>query len=85
MIHNINSFSQITRPKSNTLIVFDIDETIIGFPDIQKNWWDKTYTYLLPIYKENTPKYTEILWNEYISNIKPKLLDPINLINFIQN
>ena len=83
MIHNINSFSQITRPKSNTLIVFDIDETILTFPIINKNWWDRTVNKLLPIYKENTQEYVELLWNNYISNLEPILLDSINLINFI--
>ena len=83
MINNINSFSEIIRPKSNTLIVLDIDETIINFPLIDKDWWDKTYDKLLPIYKENTQYQTELLWNNYISNIEPRLLDSVNLINFI--
>lgn len=83
MINNISSFSEISRPKSNTLIVLDIDETIITFPTIDKNWWTNTYTLLYPIYYENTQAQIEMLWNEYVSNIQPKVLDSINLFNFL--
>ena len=52
MIKHINTFSQINPIKPKTLVVLDIDETILRFQQIDNKWWDDTYTRLLPYYKE---------------------------------
>jgi hypothetical protein len=85
MIKHINSFSQINPIKPKTLVVLDIDETILRFQQINKEWWDDTYTRLLPYYKEKTFTHVELLWIKYISNNKPILLDKDNFYIFLEN
>ena len=83
MIKNIDSFSKIRSPISNTLVVLDIDDTLLSFQHFGKQWWDDTYRKLLPIYKENTYLQAELLWTKQISKIKPYPLDKYNLKNFL--
>lgn len=83
MIKNIYSFSEINIIIPYSLIVFDIDETILRFPTIENDWWSKKYKELLPIYKERTHYQIEKLWIKYISQAEPVLLDPINFKFFI--
>lgn len=85
MIKYIDTFSKITLPMSNTLIVFDIDETILSFIDINKKWWNDNYERLLPIYKENTDEQVELLWIDYVSKNKPILLDEYNFKFFLNS
>ena len=86
MIININSFSQIKPLKSNTLIVLDIDDTIISFTNIDKKWWTNVYNTYLSYYKDDDKAYkkSEILWTKHILKDKPKLLDEYNFINFLE-
>jgi hypothetical protein len=53
MINHINSFSKINPVKPNTLVVLDIDDTIMSFSNIHKEWWNETYTNLYYYDKEN--------------------------------
>lgn len=85
MIKNINSFSQINSIKPNTLVVLDIDDTIMKFQQVDTEWWDNTYNRLYPSYKENTYTQVELLWTDYISNNKPIVADKANLYNFLDN
>ena len=82
MIKEINSFSKIKYPKSNTLVVLDIDETILSFNEIDNKWWNDTFSKLLPIYKENTYQQAELIWTEHVTKIKPQLLDSENFNKF---
>jgi hypothetical protein len=85
MIININNFSQIKPLKSNTLIVLDIDDTIMSFKNIDKTRWNDIYNTYLSYYKDDDKAYkkSEILWTKHISKSKPKLLDEHNFINFL--
>ncbi len=84
MIIPINSFNQV-QLVPNSLIVFDIDETIISFEDIDEGWWKRTFDK----YYTRTNDYDladELSLNEWISHIsnsKPQLLDEINFIKLI--
>jgi hypothetical protein len=83
MIKNINSFSQIDSIKPNSLVVLDIDDTIMKFQHVDTEWWDKIYNQLLPTYKENTYTQVELLWTDYVSNNKPVVQDKENLYKFL--
>jgi hypothetical protein len=85
MIKNISSFSQIDYIKPRTLIVLDIDETIMRFQQINEEWWDDIYNKLLPSYKENTYIHVELIWLDYVTNTKPILLDKDNFYIFFEN
>ena len=85
MIKHINTFSQINPIKPKTLVVLDIDETILRFQQIDNKWWDDTYTRLLPYYKEKTSTHVELMWIKHISNNKPILLDKDNFYIFLKN
>jgi hypothetical protein len=84
MIQCINSFSQVKiKPKS--LVVLDIDDTILNFPSIRKGWWTDTFNN----YYEQEQDYDraeELALNDWvniIANDKAQLLDPINFETFL--
>jgi predicted methyltransferase len=82
MIKHINSFSGISPIKPNTLVVLDIDDTIISFPNIHKDWWNETYTNLYYYDKQNAYKQTNLLWLDRIVKSKPSLIDKKNFNKF---
>lgn len=84
MIKHINSFSKINPIKPNTLVVLDIDDTIMSFPNIDKEWWNETYTNLYYYDKKNAYKQTSLLWLDRIVKSKPSLIDKKNLNNFLE-
>ncbi len=85
MIIPINSFNQVGLIE-NSLLVFDIDETILSFEDIDEGWWKRTFSK----YLAQTNDYDlsdELSLNEWVSHItkvKPKLLDEINFIKLVK-
>ncbi len=85
MIININSFNQV-KTEPNSLIVFDIDETIMSFEDINEGWWkrtfDKFYTHTQDYDLADELSLNQ--WVTYILNSKPKLLDEVNFINLVK-
>lgn len=85
MLKHINNFSQINYIKPNTLVVLDIDETIMTFHKVNTDWWNETYNRLLPSYKENTYTQVELIWTDHVSNNNPILLDKDNFSNFLEN
>ena len=85
MIITINSFSQIKPVKPNTLVVLDIDETLLTFKNVDTTWWNDKYQELLPIYKENTYQHIEVLWTDYVFKNRPMILDERNLCVFFES
>jgi len=84
MIKHIKSFNQIPITK-NSLIVLDIDETIMAFPSITNLWWRETYEKHFEI--TNDKKIARNLsiydWREHVKITKPYLLDEIKLKKFL--
>ncbi len=86
MIIPITSFNQIELI-SKSLLVFDIDETILSFEDIDEGWWKKTFSK----YYNQTQDYDladELSlkeWISYIEKAKPQLLDEVNFINLLNS
>ncbi len=84
MIQRINSFSQIKiNPKS--LVVLDIDDTILNFPIIKKGWWKNTFNKYYEIHRDYD-KADELALNEWenlIINEKANVLDSDNFEKFI--
>ncbi len=86
MIRTINSFRKINlKPKS--LVVLDIDETILGFPTIPKNWWKNVFDnyYLLTNNFDTAEKLALKDWTNIIKKSKPIKLEPKQLEIFITN
>jgi hypothetical protein len=86
MIKHINSFSEINTIKPETLLVLDIDDTVMSFPDISKKWWSETYhKFINENYnKENAYNKTNSLWIDYIIKSKPILNDEKNFLNLLE-
>lgn len=84
MIIPINSFNQV-QLVPNSLIVFDIDETVISFEDIDEGWWKRTFTkyYGLTNDYDSADELSLKEWVNHITNSKPQLLDEVNFINLI--
>lgn len=84
MIKCINSFSNI-KLIPNSLVVLDIDETILSFPTLGLDWWHKTYQRNLKMTNNHTRAENISLteWLEVISDVDPKQLDPYNFEKFL--
>lgn len=87
MIKNIKNYDEIII-KNNSLIILDIDETIIKFNTINSTWWNdiKKY-YELYHNKEKADNLALQDWINIISNEKPELLDEelfLDLLNRIE-
>lgn len=79
---NISTFDDI-KIKQKTLVICDIDETILKFDIITPKWWKDTFNF----YYQKTKKYdladtkTYECWIDYIMNNKPIATDYNGLIN----
>jgi hypothetical protein len=73
MFHTIKNYDEI-QMNENSLIIMDIDNTIIKFEKLHKNWW-----------KENEPNLLDILeeWLKIIKEEQPIMLDEIEFINLL--
>ena len=84
MINTINNYDEIKIiPKS--LIIFDIDETILILPKIDYGWWHKQFDYYVTIYNDNT-KATDMTildWHILTSHICPLMLAYIKFVNIL--
>jgi hypothetical protein len=85
MIQQVNSFNQIPVTL-NTLVVLDIDETIMAFPNINKTWWRETHEkhFNSTNDKSEADKLTIEEWREYVEVNKPYLLDEKKLKKFLE-
>jgi hypothetical protein len=63
MIHSINSFSQI-KIKPNSLVVLDIDDTILHFSTIKKGWWTETFNKYYEIF-ENYDEAKKLAYHDW--------------------
>jgi hypothetical protein len=83
MFQQITSFYQIPVTRKS-LVVLDIDDTIMGFSKITKLWWRETFDkhFALTNDKNLANDLTICEWREYVGVNKPYLLDEIKLKNF---
>ncbi len=85
MIKSISSFNEVELIP-NSLLVFDIDETIMSFEDIDEGWWKRTFDKFY-IETQDYDLADEIALREWINVIytsKPKLLDEFNFIFLVE-
>ncbi len=84
--HSITSFNQVNIIP-NSLIVLDIDDTILGFDGIDDKWWiDRIQYYMEKSYDYKTADHMALTdWINYIKVNKPKLLDKINFLEFLDS
>ena len=84
-VHKIKNYDDILIDirHSNTLLVLDIDETIIKFPEINQKWWDDNLNYYYTLYEMGKAKKIVFnQWLEKIHNNDPIMLD-INKYNLM--
>ena len=76
MLKQITRFNQI-KLIPNSLIVLDIDETIIKFDNINKKWWCNTFDKYYFITKDYNHADNLSLdeWISYVTITQPKLVD----------
>ena len=75
-IQKIKNYDKIDVSLKNTLLVLDIDETIIKFPNINQKWWDDNYGEQYKIHE--IKKARDIVlkkWINIINKFKPIMLD----------
>ena len=85
MIQTINSFDQI-KLKPNTLVLSDIDETILKFDPIDGTWWRKQFDLHYQINKDYdaADTYAQDKWVEIVSIHKPTHTDSIGFFRLIE-
>ena len=76
MIIPIKSFNQIDIiPKS--LVILDIDETVLTFPQLTKNWWQEKRNHYYKISNDRKQVEEQVLneWNYIARTTNPNKLD----------
>ena len=86
MIKSIKNYDEIII-KPNTLVILDIDDTILKFDSLHKNWWKDTQNAYKEIYGENddiskTKTFND--WINIISNETPRSLDEEELFKMMK-
>lgn len=77
-IININTFDKVII-KPNTLIICDIDDTVLKFEHIDSKWWEKKYDYYLTQSQSNDPEQADSKtlesWIEHVITNNPTHTD----------
>jgi hypothetical protein len=86
MITPISSFSEI-EVVPNSLVILDIDETVLTFPQITKHWWKEKIGYYYDITTDIhlAEKYALDEWRHIAYSTDPIQLDSENQLKFIDN
>jgi hypothetical protein len=84
IINKISSYDDIII-NQNTLVVFDIDDTILKFKEIDSNWWDHTFNnYMKYEYdKSKAIDLTIYKWAKTINLAIPRMIDSDKFNNMI--
>lgn len=78
----INSYSAITLV-ARSLVVFDIDDTVINFPDYDINWWAaKKSIYERSMTIEEADRATLHDWRAAVKEIDPQPIDKDGFLQF---
>jgi len=81
----INEYLQI-KIIIDSLIVFDIDDTIMHFEGIDNKWWDNRYNKYLEKYDNDHKKAKSMAikdWVNHVTENNPKLINEENFREFI--
>lgn len=82
MLRVINSYSAITLV-ARSLIVFDIDDTVVNFPDYGLNWWNtKKAMYEQIMNKEDADRAALHEWRNAVQTIDPQPIDKEGFLQF---
>ncbi len=82
MFHVINSYSAISLV-ARSLIVFDIDDTVVNFPDYGPSWWDaKKAMYERIMTKEDADRATLHEWRAAVHHVDPVPIDKDGFLQF---
>jgi hypothetical protein len=82
----IKDYSEI-RILPNSLIVLDIDDTIIKFPELGKEWWKNSFDNYMKIYNDKDKADNQTLedWINHVKVMKPKMINKESFECFIKN
>jgi len=75
-VHKITNYDQIIISQKS-LVILDIDETILKFEGIDYKWWENEK-------KENSQENVYNKWIKYVTNNDPILLDQYQLFQLIK-
>lgn len=82
MLRVINSYSAITLV-ARSLVVFDIDDTLVHFPDYDLIWWNaKKAGYEQSMSKEEADRETLLDWRAAVHHIDPQPIDKDGFLQF---
>jgi len=81
----ISNLDKITLIE-NSLVVLDIDETIMTHREINGNWWKDKINFYLEIHHkfELAQEYAYNDWKEYVMSTPPELINYSSFFNFLQ-
>ncbi len=82
-ISNISDYSEI-KIAPNSLVVFDIDDTLISFPELEKSWWSDRFKYNFNLVnnKEEADKLTLEEWIHKVKIMTPKAINSNSFSSF---
>lgn len=83
----INTFYKV-EIKSNTLVLCDIDETLLFYDEINSEWWKKKIDYYINVNKCDSSNANRLALNEWAEHIKenyPKHTDKSGFENLLIN
>jgi uncharacterized HAD superfamily protein len=86
-IMNICTFFQVPITGSHGLLIFDIDETLLTYPEITNEWWKKTF---MEFYNTNGNNYDEadkqslIKWITHTDTHAPQYTDKDGLFDLLK-
>lgn len=82
MLQVINSYSAITLV-ARSLVVFDIDDTVVNFPDYGLNWWNaKKAMYEQIMTKEDADRAALHEWRAAVQVVDPQPIDKEGFLQF---
>ena len=82
----IKDYSEI-KIIPNSLVVLEIDDTIINFPELGKEWWKNTFDNYFKIYNDIDKADNETLeeWINHVRVMKPEMINKESFETFIKN
>lgn len=85
MYTTISSFTEVTLIP-NSLLILDIDDTVLKFDDINHKWWEKWMAHFLEIHNDKDIAEEKALdtWREHVTINLPKHTDEKGICELIK-